>query len=100
MTTTDAVPGRTHAPPRTLAVAGVIFSVLMAAGLCIIRLAIPDEPARPGAWVTNSASRNAVRFALNLVPFSGIAFLWFVGIFRDRVGNREDRFFATVFMGS
>ena len=38
--------------------------------------------------------------ALNLVPFAGIAFLWFIGVIRDRVGDREDRFFATVFLGS
>ncbi len=38
--------------------------------------------------------------ALNLVPFAGIAFLWFVGVLRDRIGAREDRFFATVFLGS
>ena len=39
-------------------------------------------------------------FALGLVPFAGIAFLWFVGVLRDRVGEAEDRFFATVFLGS
>ena len=38
--------------------------------------------------------------ALNLVPFAGIAFLWFIGVVRDRIGPREDRFFATVFLGS
>ena len=38
--------------------------------------------------------------ALNLVPFAGIAFLWFIGVLRDRIGEREDRFFATVFLGS
>ncbi len=38
--------------------------------------------------------------ALNLIPFAGIAFLWFVGVIRDRIGEREDRFFATVFLGS
>src|SRR5262249_16757541 len=38
--------------------------------------------------------------ALELVPFEGIAFLWFVGVVRDRIGQREDRFFATVFLGS
>jgi MFS family permease len=41
-----------------------------------------------------------VTFALNLVPFAGVAFLWFVGVLRDRLGEREDRFFATVFLGS
>ena len=34
------------------------------------------------------------------MPFAGIAFLWFVGVLRDRVGELEDRFFATVFLGS
>ena len=38
--------------------------------------------------------------ALNLVPFAGIAFLWFMGVVRDRLGSNEDRFFATVFLGS
>ena len=38
--------------------------------------------------------------ALELVPFEGIAFLWFLGVVRDRIGQREDRFFATVFLGS
>lgn len=38
--------------------------------------------------------------ALNLRPFAGIAFLWFMGVIRDRLGNAEDRFFATIFLGS
>ena len=38
--------------------------------------------------------------AMNLLPFAGVAFLWFVGVLRDRLGAREDRFFATVFLGS
>jgi hypothetical protein len=37
---------------------------------------------------------------MNLVPFAGVAFLWFVGVLRDRLGPREDQFFATVFLGS
>jgi hypothetical protein len=41
-----------------------------------------------------------VAVGLNLVPFAGIAFLWFIGVIRDRVGAHEDRFFATVFLGS
>jgi hypothetical protein len=35
-----------------------------------------------------------------LVVFSGIAFLWFTGVIRDLIGEREDHFFATVFFGS
>jgi hypothetical protein len=31
---------------------------------------------------------------------AGVAFLWFIGVLRDRLGQREDRFFATVFSGA
>ena len=51
-----------------------------------------------GAWLENGVTH--VVIALNLVPFAGVAFLWFVGALRDRLGAREDRFFATVFLGS
>jgi len=44
--------------------------------------------------------RNAARFAIQLAPFSGIAFLWFLGVIRNRLGVLEDQFFATVFFGS
>src|SRR5439155_20131257 len=53
-----------------------------------------------GAWLAAPGGRAAVAIALNLVPFAGIAFLWFIGVLRDRIGEREDRFFATVFLGS
>jgi hypothetical protein len=55
---------------------------------------------KPGTWLIEPQHRNAVRLALGLVPFSGIAFLWFIGVLRDRLGALEDRFFATVFLGS
>ncbi len=35
---------------------------------------------------------NSVALALELVPFVGIAFLWFMGLLRDRLGKHEDRF--------
>jgi hypothetical protein len=38
--------------------------------------------------------------ALKLVPFAGIAFLWFIGVLRNRLADLEDRLFATVFLGS
>ena len=45
-------------------------------------------------------SSNTVALGLNPVPFAGIAFLWFIGVLRDRLGEFEDRFFSTVFLGS
>jgi len=41
-----------------------------------------------------------IRLSLNLVPFAGIAFLWFIGVLRDQLGAVEDRLFSTVFLGS
>ena len=54
----------------------------------------------PGVWLTDPVSLNWVRIALNLVPFTGIAFLWFMAVLRNRIGLLEDKFFATVFLGS
>jgi len=86
--------------PRAAAVAGIIFSVLMIVALTLLRLAAPPSPGTAGIWLTDSGHRAAVAIGLNLVPFAGIAFLWFIGVLRDRIGEREDRFFATVFLGS
>src|SRR5690349_567381 len=86
--------------PRAAAIAGIAFSVLLGVSLLILRIALPTTPHEAGPWVTDPALKNAALFALNLVPFVGIAFLWFIGVIRDRMGAREDRFFATVFLGS
>ena len=51
-----------------------------------------------GAWL--AGNWNTIDLALNLLPFAGIAFLWFIGVVRDRIGEYEDRLFATVFLGS
>ena len=84
--------------PRAGAVAGILFSVLLFVSLVLTRLAVPYSPADPGAWLSQSAK--SIRLALGLLPFAGIAFLWFMGVLRDRMGTREDRFLATVFLGS
>ena len=86
--------------PRAASVAGIIFSVLMIVALALLRISAPAHPGAGGQWLSDSGRRAAVAVALNLVPFAGIAFLWFIGVLRDRIGEREDRFFATVFLGS
>jgi hypothetical protein len=84
--------------PRAGAIAGILFSILLIISLVLIRLSIPDDPGDPGTWLAHSVK--SVNLALDLLPFAGIAFLWFVGVLRDRMGTREDRFLATVFLGS
>src|SRR5205085_8057693 len=102
MTSAISNPARLQvlAPPRGAAIAGVIFSVLTIIGLGLVRYAIPADLNLPGSWLIEPHRRNAVRFALKLVPFAGIAFLWFIGVLRNRLGELEDKFFATVFLGS
>ncbi len=88
------------APPRGVAISGIIFSSLFIASLVCVRLAVPADPTEPGVWLTDPTLRGWVRFALKLIPFTGVAFLWFMAVLRNRIGALEDRFFATVFLGS
>jgi len=64
----------------------------------LFRLSIRADPLEAGAWLKTGSK--TIALALHLVPFAGIAFLWFIGVLRDRLGKLEDRFFATVFLGS
>lgn len=86
--------------PRAAAVAGIVFSLLLITSLTLLNLSVPRDAATVGAWLRDPTRRTGVVVALNLVPFAGIAFLWFMGVVRDRIGDREDRFFAIVFLGS
>jgi len=92
--------GRAIRTPRSAALAGIAFSVIFGFALVLVRTAVPADPSDAGRWISDSSRRDSVLFALGLVPFAGIAFLWFIGVLRDRVGEAEDRFFATVFLGS
>jgi hypothetical protein len=83
-----------------VAISGIIFSLLFIICLVLIRLAIPVAPKVLSEWLGDAGSRKSIRLALNLVPFTGTAFLWFMAVLRNRGGLLEDRFFATVFLGS
>jgi hypothetical protein len=95
-----AAPAQPPAPPRMVAISGIVFSLMFIVCLVLIRLAVPVDPKNPGEWLVDAGTRDSIRLALNLVPFTGIAFLWFMAVLRNRVGVLEDRFFATVFLGS
>jgi len=86
--------------PRSAAYAGIVFAVLSTVALVTIYLALPAHPADSPDLLMTSPQREILLVALSVVPFAGVAFLWFVGVVRDRVGDREDRFFQTVFLGS
>ncbi len=85
--------------PRSAALAGILFSGLLVASMLLITgvyQVAPDD--FNFEWLEKRA--DSISLALSLIPFAGIAFFWFTGVIRDHIGDREDRFFATVFLGS
>jgi hypothetical protein len=83
--------------PRSAAVAGIIFAVLYGSSLILLSLFVLPYISDTTWMETNAAP---VSLALNLIPFAGIAFLWFIGVLRDLLADQEDRLFSTVFLGS
>ena len=101
MTTTPPPPlltARHWHSRRSAAGAGIVFGVLMLTAMVMLRIAL-DAGGLPELR-TDPGRLRLVRWSLNLVPFAGIAFLWFVGVVRDQLGDVEDRLFSTVFLGS
>jgi hypothetical protein len=86
--------------PRAAGIAGLVFAVTLGAVLVLLHLSIPRSASAPIDWINVPTRRTQVQVALNLIPFAGIAFLWFIGVIRSRLGNHEDKLFATVFLGS
>jgi hypothetical protein len=84
--------------PRAAAVAGILFSLLAITSFLLFRDSIPPNPLSQPTGIIHHPK--TISLALYLLPFAGIAFLWFMGVIRDRLGEYEDRFFATVFLGS
>jgi hypothetical protein len=84
--------------PRAAAVAGVLFALLFGATLILIRLKMPEGVGDSAEWL--DSQKDGILTATKLMPFAGITFLWFIGVVRDNLGRYEDRFFASVLLGS
>jgi hypothetical protein len=84
--------------PRSAAIAGIIFAVLYGASMVLLNVSLSQETATGLARTVTDP--RTVALALNLIPYAGIAFLWFIGVIRDLLSENEDRLFATVFLGS
>lgn len=90
---------RPLASPRAAALAGVLFALLFTAALILMRSALPETLTGGTDWLDDDAATR-LRIGLGMVPFSGIAFLWFMGVVRDRFKETEDQLFSSVFIGS
>jgi hypothetical protein len=84
--------------PRAAAVAGVLFALLFGATLILIRVKMPEGVGDSAEWL--DSQKDGISTATKLMPFAGITFLWFIGVVRDNLGRYEDRFFASVLLGS
>jgi hypothetical protein len=84
----------------TVAVSGINFAVMCLVSMVLIRLAVPADPTEPGTWLADPRNRSSVYFALHLVPFMGLSFLWFMAVLRERIGTDVGRIESTVFLGS
>src|SRR5215217_1458838 len=76
---------------RSAAIAGIVFGVLLLVALTMLRIALSADSLQ--SLRTDTQRRTLIRLSLNLVPFAGIAFLWFIGVLRDQLGAVEDRLF-------
>jgi hypothetical protein len=65
---------------KAAAIAGVVFSILLIIIIWLLRNSMPYDPLEPGKWLATNAKTAAP--ALNLIPFAGVAFLWFIGALR------------------
>ena len=96
------VPGERLRAPWAASVAGIAFAILFTVSLVLLRtqpiFAMTD--AEVAAWFESGQDFLVLVGALYMAPFAGIAFLWFIAVIRDQLGEREDKFFGTVFLGS
>ena len=86
--------------PRAAAVAGLIFAALFVASVLILRSFVDPSSSGLLAAIGDLVGDQVSIVPAYLIPFAGIAFLWFIAVVRDRIGVFEDRFFSTVFLGS
>ena len=86
--------------PKAAAVAGLVFGLILTTVLLLLQSVAPQTTSELGSWAEDQDRRDSVVAALALIPFAGIAFLWFVAVVRSELGRLGDRFFETVFLGS
>lgn len=84
--------------PRAAAIAGILFAVLQISSVVLLQVSIPADANYQNDWLGEQAGN--ITLGLGLLPFAGIAFLWFMAVLRDRLGHLEDQFFSTLFFGS
>jgi hypothetical protein len=82
--------GRRLETPRAAGIAGLVFSLLFVVAILLSR----PHPARGStaeeiaSFYLEQGAGRVVLLGLYLIPFSGIAFLWFIAAIRAHLGER------------
>ena len=84
--------------PRAAAIAGIIFAVLFSTSYFLILQHAPGNSGNVRAWLAMNS--DSLSMGISLLPYAGIAFLWFMAVVRDGIGHLEDQFFSTLLIGS
>jgi hypothetical protein len=81
--------------PPSAAIAGIVYALLMSTSMVLLsRVALLDAVELDADMLRQWPQ--SASLALGLVPFAGIAFLWFTGVIRDSLGTLEDRLLSTI----
>jgi hypothetical protein len=79
--------------PRAAAIAGLVFSCLLAVAL---RFFVSQFPRIPRSRALGCRPIQLLALAMNLIPFAGIVFLWFIGDCAIALVNLKTAFFHGV----
>lgn len=97
-----AVKDRPARSVEAAAVAGIAYSVLTVVAMVQLSrfpsLGLSEEELT--AWFNEDVHQGWMIGSLALASVGSVAFLWFIAVIRRRLGDLEDKFFGTVFLGS
>jgi hypothetical protein len=84
------------------AIAGIVCAAGWSLGLRGLLSApgIGADAAEIDRYYAERSNSTAALVWLQVIVVSTIAFLWFIGVVRARIGDREPKFFGTVFFGA
>ena len=80
--------GKDLRAPRAAGVAGLLFAILFIGVLVFVRAPAAAPGETLSQWYGSGAARTRiVLMGLYAIPLAGIAFLWFIGAVRARIGS-------------
>ena len=93
---------RRFASIHAAAVAGIICAVGWSVSLASLLSApgIGASDAEIDRYYSEPSNSTAALVSIQVLVVATIAFLWFVGVVRGRLGGREPKLFGTVFLGA